>query len=88
MSMQRTAGFSAVRAILLILLMIAAVLLVRDLASGLSATGRIVAAMQRIIDIALADSAQTSWLIVLCAGAGLAVFLDRRRRSKTRQASS
>ena len=63
-------------------------LLVHLITPQLALLSRTAFALERIVGIAFSASTNLFGLTVICAGAGILVLLDRRRRSKVRQASN
>jgi hypothetical protein len=88
MTSRRAAIASARRIILLFLVIFVGIWLARGFVLGTSPLTTMVSAGHRIFTIAFADGVQLGWLILLCAGAGVFVMSDRRRRTKVRRASS
>ena len=87
MSSQRAVTTPGLKTTLLILFAIGIFLIGRAVVLDMSPTGQNIAAPQRIMAIALNDRTELVWLAIVCAGAGLMVIADRRRRSRVRQAA-
>jgi hypothetical protein len=79
---------SGLRATLLLLLMIGIFFGARSMIAGASPINQILVAVQRLFAIAVNDTSEMRWLVLLCLAAGLFVLSDRRRRGKVRQASA
>jgi hypothetical protein len=88
MSSPRAAIASGLRAGLLLSLIIGVFLVARGLGPWASPFGQISAAVQRLISIAVSDTSEMGWLVLMCIASGILVLADRRRRAKVRQASS
>ena len=63
-------------------------LLVHVIAPQLGLLAKVVTSSERIVNVALSGSADLFGLMLLCAAAGMLMLVDRRRRSRVRQASN
>jgi phage major head subunit gpT-like protein len=86
--MKRTAIVSAILAGIVLILIFGLLFFGSKPSVNVSAIATGLTAVRNIIAIAVSDMSEMPWLVLVCAGAGVMVIADRRRRAKVRQATS